>query len=84
VLYRSDEAVAGVETKRIRIVDNHFDDTPFWWPRETATDGITPAGDTLLPRANAAASCRADAACAQLLATAGRRRTHEARGLGRG
>jgi hypothetical protein len=85
VLYRSDEAVAGVEPRRIRIADNHLDDdTPFWWPEDTATNGITLAGNTLLPRANPAAACRTDAACADLLATAGRRRTHEARGLGRG
>ena len=74
VLYGSDDAVSGVEPKRIRIANNHWDDDkPFWWPEDTPTDGITLAGNTLLARANPAASCRADATCAGILGAAGRR-----------
>ena len=74
VLYGSDDAISGVEPKGIRITNNHWDDdTPFWWPADTPTDGITLAGNTLLPRADPAASCRADAACAEILGAAGRR-----------
>ena len=74
VLYGSDDAVSGVEPKRIRIANNHWDDDkPFWWPDDTPTDGITLAGNTLLARANPASSCRADAACAGILVAAGRR-----------
>ena len=75
VLYGSDNAVSGVEPKRIRIANNFWDDDkPFWWPEDTPTDGVTLVGNTLLPRANPAASCRADTACAEILVTAGRRR----------
>ena len=75
VLYGSEEAVAGVEPKRIRIAGNYWDDdTPFWWPEDTPTDGVALAGNTLLPRADPAASCRDDAACAAIVATAGRRK----------
>ena len=75
VLYGSDDAVSGVEPKRVRIAHNYWDDDkPFWWPNDTPTDGIALAGNTLLPRPDPAASCRADAACAEILATAGRRR----------
>ena len=74
VLYGSDNAVSGVEPKRIRIADNFWDDDkPFWWPRDWPTDAITLVGNTLLPRADPAASCRADPACAEILVTAGRR-----------
>ena len=73
VLYGSDEAVSGVEPKRIRITDNHWDDdTPFWWPEDTPTDGVMLAGNLLLPRNDPEASCRADAACADILSAAGR------------
>jgi hypothetical protein len=74
VLYGSDDAVAGVQPKRIRIANNYWDDDkPFWWPKDTPTDGITLVGNTLLPHANPAASCGADAACAEILVSAGRR-----------
>ena len=73
VLYGSDEAVSGVEPKRIRITDNHWDDdSPFWWPEDTPTDGITLADNLLLPRNDPEASCRADAACTGILNSAGR------------
>jgi len=74
VLFGSDDAVSGVQPKRIRIASNHWDDDkPFWWPNDTPTDGITLAGNTRLPRRDPAASCRVDAACAAVLHTAGRR-----------
>jgi hypothetical protein len=74
VLYGSTDAVSGVEPKRVRIAENHWDDDkPFWYPRDTPKDGITLAGNTLLPRADPLASCRADAACAAIVATAGPR-----------
>jgi hypothetical protein len=74
VLYGSGEGVAGVEPKRIRIADNYWDDDkPFWWPPDTPTDAIAVVGNTLLPRKHPAASCRADAACAGIVAAAGRR-----------
>jgi Right handed beta helix region len=74
VLYGSAEAVSGVEPKRIRIAGNHWDDdTPFWFPEDTPTDGIALAGNTLLPGSGPAAACRADAACAGIVAAAGRR-----------
>lgn len=74
VLYDSADAVAGVEPKRIRIANNHWDDDqPFWWPEDIPTGGITLVGNTLLPRARPVTSCRANAACAEVLATAGRR-----------
>jgi len=75
VLYGSDNAVAGVQPGRIRIADNYWDDRkPFWWPKDTSTDGIALVGNTLLPRANSAAACRGDATCAAILATAGPRK----------
>ncbi len=75
VLHGSDDAVAGVEPKRIRIANNYWDDgKPFWWPKNTPTGGITLTGNTLLPGSDPAASCRADAACADVLRSAGRRR----------
>ncbi len=74
VLYGSDNAVSGVQPKRIRIAANFWDDgKPFWWPRDWPTDSITRVGNTLLPRTDPAASCRADPACAEILVTAGRR-----------
>jgi hypothetical protein len=75
VLYGSTDAVSGVEPKRIRIADNYWDDgKPFWYPKDTPTDGITLVGNTLLSRADPVASCRADAACADIVAGAGPRR----------
>jgi Right handed beta helix region len=75
VLYGSTDAVSGVEPKRIRIADNYWDDgKPFWYPKDTPTDGITLVGNTLLPRADPVASCRADAACTDIVAGAGPRR----------
>ena len=75
VLYGSDNAVAGVQPRRIRIADNYWDDhKPFWWPKDTPTKGITLVGNMLLPRANPAAVCRGDATCASILATAGPRK----------
>jgi Right handed beta helix region len=74
VLYGSDEAVGGVEPRRIRIAGNYWDDRrPFWWPKDTSTEGITLAGNTVLPRAQPALACRSDATCAGILTTAGRR-----------
>jgi Right handed beta helix region len=74
VLYGSTDAVSGVEPRRVRIADNYWDDgKPFWYPKDTPRDGITLLGNTLLPRADPLASCRADAACAGILAAAGRR-----------
>jgi hypothetical protein len=74
VLYGSDEAASGVQPKRIRIASNHWDDdTPFWWPEDTPTDGIALAGNPKLPRSGPAAACCADAACAGIVAGAGRR-----------
>jgi Right handed beta helix region len=74
VLYGSHDAVSGVQPRRIRIADNYWDDgKPFWWPRDTPTSGITLVANTLLPRANPAAACRADGTCASILATAGPR-----------
>jgi hypothetical protein len=73
VLYGSDEAVSGVEPKRIRIAGNFWDDEdPFWWPEDTPTDGIALEGNARLG-ADPRASCRADAACAAILSAAGRR-----------
>jgi hypothetical protein len=80
VLYGSTDAVSGVRPKTLRIADNYWDDgKPFWYPKDTPTDGITLVGNTLLPRANPVASCRADTACAVIVAGAGPR-THGARG----
>jgi hypothetical protein len=74
VLYGSNNAVSGAEATRIRIADNFWDDDkPCWWPRDWPTDAITLVGNTQLPRADQAASCRADSACAEILGTAGRR-----------
>jgi Right handed beta helix region len=74
VLYGSDDAVAGVEPKRIRILGNHWDDAkPFWWPKDTPTDGIALIANSLLPRERPAAACRAMPACAEVVAGAGRR-----------
>jgi hypothetical protein len=74
VLYGNTDAVSGVEPKRIRIAGNYWDDAkPFWYPRDTPTDGIALLGNTLLPRADPAASCRADASWAGILAAAGPR-----------
>ena len=85
VLYGSDDAVSGVEPKRIRIANNYWDDDkPFWWPKDTPTDGITLVGNTLLPRADPAASCRADATCADILGAAGRRSDARRRGAAAG
>jgi Right handed beta helix region len=74
VLYGSKDAVSGVEPRRIRIAGNYWDDDkPFWWPKDTPTEEVTLVGNALLPRAHPAASCRADAACADIAASAGRR-----------
>ncbi|MGP3969423.1 right-handed parallel beta-helix repeat-containing protein [Streptomyces sp. 6N223] len=76
VLYGSEYAVSGVEPGRITIADNYWDNgEPYWWPEDTPTDGVTLTGNTLLPRADAAAeaACRADPACAGILADAGPR-----------
>jgi Right handed beta helix region len=76
VLYGSDNAVSGVEPKRIRIAGSFWDDDePFWWPEDTPTGGIALAGNTRLPRSRPAAACRADAACAGILAAAGDHRS---------
>ena len=75
VLYGSDDAVSGVQPRRIRIANNYWDDSkPLWWPKDTPTDGIALVGNTLLPRADPAAACRGDATCADILAAAGPRK----------
>ena len=74
LLYGSENAVSGVEPRRIRIANNYWDDRePFWWPERTPTDGITLVANTLLPRSNPAAACSGDAACASILNAAGPR-----------
>ena len=74
VLFGQDNAVSGVEPKKIMVANNYWDDAkPYWWPEDTPTAGITLAGNTLLPRADPMAACRADAACADILAAAGPR-----------
>jgi Right handed beta helix region len=75
VLHGSKDAVAGVEPKRIMLSDNYWDDDkPFWWPKSTPRDGIELADNTLLPRGDLLADCRADEACAQIIANAGPRK----------
>jgi Right handed beta helix region len=80
VLFGQKNAVSGVEPRRIIVADNYWDDgTPFWWPKEAPTNGITLAGNTLLPRAHPSAACRTNADCADILATAGPRAEWPAR-----
>jgi hypothetical protein len=74
VLYGSDSAVSGVEPKRIMIRGNYWDDgKPFWWPKDTPTDGVELVDNTLLSSTDPLEACRADDACAEILAGAGRR-----------
>jgi hypothetical protein len=74
VLYGSEDAVAGVEPRRIRIADNFWDDDkPFWWPKDTPKDGVTLEDNRLLPGTDPLAGCRDDDACADVLANAGPR-----------
>jgi hypothetical protein len=74
LLYGEDHALSGVKPRRIAVAHNYWDDDmPFWWPRDTPKNGITLAGNTLLPRAHPVAACRADAGCARILAAAGPR-----------
>lgn len=74
VVYGNANAVSGVEPRRIMVTGNYWDDAaPYWWPEDTSTRGVTLAGNTLLPRADPLAACRADASCAEILASAGPR-----------
>jgi hypothetical protein len=74
VLFGSENAVSGVEPRRIRVAGNYWDDAePFWWPEDTPTEGVTLVGNVLLPHADSASACRADPACAEILSSAGPR-----------
>ena len=74
VVYGNDNAVSGVEPRKVTISENYWDDDePYWWPEDTPRKGVTLVGNTLLPHADPVAACRADAACANILATAGPR-----------
>jgi hypothetical protein len=74
VLFANGNAVSGVEPRRIMVARNYWDDDePFWWPEHAPTDGVTLVDNTLLPRNDPIAACRADAACADVLNAAGPR-----------
>jgi hypothetical protein len=74
VLFGQDNAVSGVKPRSLVLAHNYWDDdTPHWWPKDTPEDGIAFVGNVRLPRADPVAACRADTACAGILAGAGRR-----------
>jgi hypothetical protein len=80
VLYGNENAVSGVQPRRIVVRANYWDDAePYWWPLDTPTHGVRLGGNALLPPGDPVAACRADDACADILTAAGPRADQDER-----